>query len=215
MGLVDFEISFDISLEVNRKMPQLRNLKISSMKKTLVYYSLIALCCVQLFSCNTATPENYFDQAVLNTNMLTGFANGGFERQLEQPSVKLVEGTKDQTAPMKRKEVVDNQILFVDESFSKIKNLKETDDTRDMLKASIAVYEYVVPVYKNEYTQLAKLYDENAPKEQIDQLSKSIQDKFAVGFNERLNTLINIAKPYAARHNINVKWDIKTSPDIK
>lgn len=185
------------------------------MKKTLAYYALITLCCLQFFSCNMSTPENYFDQAVLNTNMLVGFANNGFERQLEQPSVKLVEGTKDQTAPMKRKEIIDNQIHFVDESLAKIKSLKETADTREMLKASIAVYEYVVPVYKNEYTQLAKLYDENASKDQIASLSKSINDKYAAGFEQRLNALINIAKPYAARHNINVKWDIKTSPDLK
>ena len=182
------------------------------MKKNSTRFLLTGLCCLLLCSCNTATPENYFDQAVLNTNMLMGFANDGFERQLEQPSVKLVEGTKDQTAPMKRKEVVDNQIQFVDESFAKIKNLKETDDTKDMLKASIAVYEYVVPVYKNEYVQLAKLYDENAPKEQIESYAKSINDKYSAGFEQRLNALINIAKPYAARHNINVKWDIKTSP---
>ncbi len=183
------------------------------MKKNSILFLLISFCSLLLSSCNTATPENYFDQAVLNTNMLIGFARNGFERQLEQPSVKLVEGTKDQTAPMKRKEVVDNQIHFVDERFTKIKNLKETDDTRDMLKASIAVYEYVVPVYKNEYAQLAKLYDENAPKEQIASFAKNINDKYAAGFEERLNTLINIAKPYAARHNINVKWDIKTSPE--
>ena len=116
---------------------------------------------------------------------------------------------------MKRKEVVDNQINFLDESFTKIKKLKETDDSRDMLKASVAVYEYVMPVYKREYTQLAKLYDENAPKEQIVLFSKNIHDKYAAGFEERINTLIGIAKPYASRHNINVKWDVKTSPDLR
>jgi hypothetical protein len=185
------------------------------MKRIIFNGSLLFTCCLLLLSCNTATPENYFDQAVLNTNMLMGFANDGFGRQLEQPSVKLVEGTKDQTMPMKRKEVVDNQINFLDESFTKIKKLKETDDSRDMLKASVALYEYVIPVYKNEYTQLAKLYDENAPKEQIVLFSKNIHDKYAAGFEERINTLIGIAKPYASRHNINVKWDVKTSPDLR
>ncbi|MEO5592980.1 MAG: hypothetical protein ABIR15_14280 [Chitinophagaceae bacterium] len=184
------------------------------MKKIISYWPLIAFCVLLLAACNLATPENYFDQAVLNSNMMMGFANDGLQRQLDQPSVKLVEGTKDQSAPMKRKEIIDNQIQYLDESFVKVKNLKETDDSRDILKASIALYEYVLPVYKNDYIQLAKLYDDNAPKEQITALSKSIRDKYFTGFEERLNALTNAGKPYAERHKIPVKWGVKTSPDL-
>ncbi|MEO5685616.1 MAG: hypothetical protein ABIQ88_23415 [Chitinophagaceae bacterium] len=173
---------------------------------------LTALFTCFLFACNTATPENYFDRAVLNCNMMIGFANDGFQRQLEQPSAKLIEGTKDQTAPMKRKEVIDNQIQYLEESFVKVKDLKETEDSRVMLKASIVLYEYVLPVYKNEYVQLAKLYDHGAPKEQVASFSKAIMDKYAAGFEERYNAVISAGKPYAASHNIPVKWDIKSSP---
>ena len=99
------------------------------MRKIITAAFVTACSFLLLAACNNATPENYFDEAVLNTNMMMGFASDGFERQLEQPSVKLVEGTKDQTAPMKRKEVVDNQIHYLDESFAKVKNLKETAET--------------------------------------------------------------------------------------
>lgn len=167
-----------------------------------------------LLACNMATPENYFDRAVLSCNMMAGFANDQFHRQLEEPSVKLKAGTTDQTEPMKRKEVIDTHIQFVEESFSKVKSLKETDDTRDMLKASIALYEYALPVYKNEYTQLARLYDDGASPEQITTLVQSIVDKYAAGFGERYTAVMNAGKPYAAKHNINVQWDIKTSPDL-
>ena len=161
-----------------------------------------------------ATPENYFDRAVLSVNMMSGFANDGLQRQLEQPSVKLVEGTTDQTVPMKREEVVEDQIHYIEENFSKVKDLKETDDTRDILKAAVALYGYVLPVYKNEYTQLARLYDEGASPARIGTLSQSIRDKYAAGFGERYDAVITAGKPFAARHNINVKWDIKTSPDL-
>jgi len=184
------------------------------MRKTITAAFATACSFLLLASCNNATPENYFDEAVLNTNMMMGFASDGFERQLERPSVKLVEGTKDQTAPMKRKEVVDNQIHYLDESFAKVKNLKETAETKKMLQASIAVYEYVLPVFKNEYVQLAKLYDDGASKEQIASLSKSIQDKYFPGFKERIDSLIAAGKIYAAEHQIKVNWDVKTSPDI-
>jgi hypothetical protein len=187
----------------------------NNMKKFISYGLLTASCCLLLVACNTATPENYFDQAVLNSNMMMGFAGDGLQRQLEQPSVKLAAGTKDQTAPLKRKEVIENQIQYLDESFAKIKQLKETEDTRSMLQASIALYEYVLPVYKTEYIQLAKLYDEDAPKEQITSLSKSIRDKYFAGFKERLDTLIGTGKLYAMHHQIKVNWDIKNSPDIQ
>ena len=184
------------------------------MKKNPYYCASIGFCILLLSACNTATPENYFDRAVLNTNMMMGFAGNGFQRQLEQPSAKLVEGTKDQTAPMKRKEVVENQVQYLEESLAKIKNLKETAETKTMLTASVALYEYVLPVYKNEYLQLAKLYDENAPAAQITTLSQSIHDKYAAGFEERLTTLTNEGKIYAAKHKIPVNWGVKTSPDL-
>ena len=161
-----------------------------------------------------ATPENYFDRAVLNCNTMSGFAGPQLHRELENPSVKLVEGTKDQTTQMKRKEVIDNQIQYLEEGFEKVKSLKETDDTRDILKTSIALYEYALPVYKNEYTQLARLYDEGASATQITTLTQSIIDKYASGFGERYNAVMTAGKPFAERHHINVQWDVRTSPDL-
>jgi len=188
--------------------------KYTNMKKRISTLLLFSTCC-SLLACNMATPENYFDRAVLSCNMMAGFANDQFHRELEQPSAKLKEGTKDQTEPMKRKEVIDNQIQFVEENYAKLKDLKETDDTKDILKTSVALYEYTLPVYKNEYTQLAKLYDDGAPAQQIETLTQSILDKYAAGFEERYNAVISAGKPFAARHHINVQWDIKTSPDLR
>ena len=126
----------------------------------------IALC-LSLVSCDTATPENYFDRAVLNCNLMHGFAGSGLRRELESPSVKLSETGNGETIPMKRKEVIGNAITSLEANFEKVKKLKETDDTRDILQASVALYEFVLPVYKTEYQQLARLYDEGAAREEI------------------------------------------------
>ena len=170
------------------------------------------ICPILFTACNTTTPENYFDIAVLNCNMMHGFASEGLQRELDNPSVKLVEGTKDQTAPMKRKEIIEDKIRFMEPNLEKIKHLKQTEDTKDMLQASLALYEFVLPVYKNEYLQLAKLYDEGASNEQIRSLQQSIQNKYYAGFAERFDKLTAVAKPYAERHHIQVNWDINTSP---
>jgi len=181
------------------------------MKKS-IFFSLFIICCSLFTACNFATPENYFDIAVLNCNMMHGFASDGLQYELDNPSVKLVEGTKDQTAYMKRKEIIDNKTQSLESNFKKIKSLKETDDAKAMLQASVALYEYVLPVYKNEYRQLARLYDEGASKEQVEALEKSIEEKYYPTFETLFNKLTAEAKPYTAKNNIPVNWDVRTSP---
>jgi len=181
--------------------------------KTKITAHLFALASALLLAgCDSATPQNYFDRAVLNCNLMHGFASRGMQGKLESPSVKLKEGTKDQTVPMTRKEIVENDINSLETAFAKVKKLRETDDTRAMLQASVALYEYVLPVYKAEYQQLARLYDENAPRDQIDSLARTIETKYHAGYAERFDHLTVAAKPYAERHNIKVKWDIRTAP---
>jgi hypothetical protein len=170
--------------------------------------------CLLCAGCNTATPEKYFDVAVLNVNTVVGFANDGMVRRLNEPGVKLVEGTKDQTTPMTRKETIEQEIKFIEEHLDKVKGLKQTEDTKEMLERSIALYEYVLPVYKNEYTKLAALYDQNAPKEQLQAATAAISDKYAAGFAKLHDQLMASGKLYAKKHNINVTWDVQTSPNL-
>lgn len=180
--------------------------------KKCLFLLLFILCACMFNACNTATPENYFDRTVLNINMLHGFATDGLQRELESPSVKMVEGSKDQFAPMKRKEVIDEKIQFIEANAEEVRQLKQTDDTKEMLQASIAVYNFALPVYKNEYMQLAKLYDDGASAEQIQALEKSIEEKYSSKFGALFDKLTTAGKQYAEKNNIKVNWDVRTSP---
>jgi hypothetical protein len=183
------------------------------MKKYIVLSVLVLASCL-ITACNTATPENYFDRAVLNCNMMTGFANSGLQRMLDQPSAKLVAGSKDQTAPMKRTEVITADLEYLTAAFEKVKSLPVTEDSKDILQTSTDLYQYVLPVYKNEYMQLAKLYDEGAAPDKLKAMLQLIEQKYSAGFRTRYDAVMNAGKPYAARHNIPVKWDVKTSADF-
>lgn len=176
------------------------------MTKNTVLNFWIFFCCCLFTACNTATPERYFDLAVLNCNMITNFSDDGLVRELESPSMKLAEGTKDQAAPMKRKEVIDTKIHFLEENLHKLKDLKETPDTKEMLQTSITLNEFVLPVLKTEYQQLAKLYDEGASKEATQSLALAIHNKYFPRFNELFTKLMGIGKSYAERHDIKVNW---------
>jgi hypothetical protein len=166
-----------------------------------------------LISSCAPKPERYFDLAVLSANMISDFG-GRLEYEMEHPSVTLLEGTKDQTRPMKRSEIIENKIQYVEEHLNDIKGLKETDDSRDILKASISLHEYVLPVFKTEYKQLAGLYDNGASKEDIAAYQQSIWEKYGSRFSQLFDALTSAGKKYAGKHDIKVNWDVKTSPDL-
>lgn len=170
--------------------------------------ALFAIISWMLFTaCNTTTPEKYFDVAVLNMNLIRGFADDMMMHELSQPSVKLVEGTTDKTEPQKRIEVIESKIRTVEENYKKVKNLSATDETKDMIRASLELYEYVLPVYKTEYTELAKSFDADAPFDRMHTLAVALREKYNSGYTERMNKLVELGKKYASDNSINVKWD--------
>lgn len=178
----------------------------SIMKKFLL--PLAALCLI-FTSCKKVTPENYFDRTVLNSNLLHGFAgDAGIEQEMKLPSIKLVNPSDPQseTAQMTRKEVVEKHLASIEHSYGKVKELPETEDTREMLRASVALYEYVLPVYRNEYQQLARLYDEGAPETEIENSRRTIQEQYRTGFETRMAALRAAGKPYAELHGIRVNF---------
>lgn len=172
---------------------------------------MTAVCCCLVASCGES-PKTCFDVAVLNCNLIHDFASKGLLRELDSPSVKLTDVKTGATAPMKRKEIIDDKIAFIEKSLEKVRKLRQTDDTRDIVQASVALHEYVLPVYKNEYQQLAKLYDNGAPKAQTDALASAIATKHRAEFEALFDRLTAAGKPYAARHDIKVAWDVRTSP---
>jgi hypothetical protein len=173
--------------------------------------ALIALAVGSLLSsCNNATPENYFDEAVLNVNLITPFGGQAALQSLAQPTVKLVPGTKDQTTPMTRKEIVEDQIQRVEGNLSKIKALPDSEETRDMVQTSIKLHEFVLPVYKTEYRQLAKLYDEGGSQPDRVSTAHEIDTKYLTGYQALFNRLVELGKAYAAKHHIKVQWQTRS-----
>ena len=181
----------------------LKSLRYKIRRYTLTGFLLF--CCILFTECGQDTPEKIFNIAVLNSNFLVGFAGSGMERQLESPSVKLNEGSNEPVT-MKRSDVVNSKIEFAETNLKEIKGLKETDDTKEMLDASQALYEFIIPVYKTEYMQLAGLYDSVAAKDRIESMSALIHDKYSSRYEELYNKLIGSGKKYAEKHSIKVNW---------
>jgi hypothetical protein len=159
-----------------------------------------------LASCNNASPENYFDEAVLNVNLITPFGGLAALNSLAHPSLKLVPGTKDQTTSMTRNEIVEDQIQRVEANLTKIKALPDGDETRDLVQTSIKLHEFVLPVYKTEYRQLAKLYDEGGSQQERMATAREIDAQYLAGYQALFSRLVELGKAYAEKHHIKVEW---------
>ncbi len=177
------------------------------MKKEL----LVPVICCLLFSCSSSGPQEYFSQASLNANLLYGFAGRGMQQQLASPSEKLVDEKTLATAPMKRAEVLQAKLDAVESAYKKIKALKTNEEAKEMLNASRALFEFVLPVYRKEYKELADLYDNNAGADKISAMETSISEKYEARFLELYNALGTAGKAYAARHGIKV-MEVNPSP---
>jgi hypothetical protein len=176
---------------------------------------LLCAACGCLFAACGDSPRTTFERAVLNANMIADFASRGLLRQLESPSVKLTDVATGASAPMKRKDVIDDKIAFVEQSLAKVRKLGQAGDAKDakdIVQASIALHEYVLPVYRNEYQQLAKLYDDGAAKAEIEGSASAIAAKYGPGFAALSERLTTAGKAYASKHDIKVVWDVRTSP---
>lgn len=157
-------------------------------------------------SCNTATPENYFDYAVLNTNGFTYFGGEGAMRTLSMPPAKLQEGSTTKTVQMTRKEMVEMSITQMEQNLKKIKSLPEDKDAHEMVQTSLRLYDIVLPAYKNEYREMAKLLDAGASKEQVEAVAHQIDEKYYADYDKVFGKLTELGKAYANKHNIKVNW---------
>ncbi|WP_118951611.1 hypothetical protein [Taibaiella helva] len=175
------------------------------MKKTL--YSIGILVWLAFFSaCNMATPENYFDRVVLNANGFAYFGGEGAMRILSMPPAKLKEGSTTETVQMTRKEMVEMSITQMEQNLEKIKKLPDDNEAREMVQTSLRLYDIVLPAYKNEYREMAKLFDAGAPKEQIEALAQRIDEKYYKDYEQVFTKLTELGKVYAGKHDIKVNW---------
>lgn len=164
---------------------------------------IVSLSVLLLTACNMATPENYFDRAVLNTNLFNDFASEQFTKMLVSYTVKY-EGVKQQNPSATK--MVEYKVLSIEKALKDVKDLKPTDETSEMLQTSITLHEYVLPVYKKEYMELAGLCDSGASKQEITAKGEEIDVKYAEQFEAQSEKLTTLGKAYAKAHNINVTW---------
>ena len=167
---------------------------------------LIIIQIIFLQSCSEPA-DKFFDIAVLNTNTITDFGTPILAKHIAD------EATEYPNIPSSKKKgdeavnYVKNNVMYMEKTLSDIKALSANDEKRKVIKQqAIAVYELVIPVYKNEYMAYAKLCDSKASIAQKDELRSLIEKKYTAEFEKRFASLLANGKTFAADNGIQVNW---------
>lgn len=158
-------------------------------------------------ACQAPNPESFFGKVVLNTNLVADFAPDRFGKRLEQETVEFADISSSKKTGDEAQKSVDIKIQTVEKALKDINALNVSDDDAKALKEkSIALFEKVLPVYKNEYTAYAKLCDTKGSAEKKQELLQKIQQDYMPGIDKTFDEVYVLGKAYAEKHNLNVNW---------
>lgn len=170
--------------------------------------SLALLLTLSLFLQSCSEPaDQFFGAAILNTNTISDFGTPILAKHVNDETLEFPDIPSSKKKGDEAVKHMQSNILYMEKSLTDIKALSANDDSRKSIKEkSTALYEFVIPVYKNEYTAYAKLCDSKAPQAQKDAIIKSIEQKYNAGFESKYSALLDEGKAFAAENNINVDW---------
>jgi hypothetical protein len=179
------------------------------MKNTLnksIAFVLIAVSIITT-SCTNLSPEKTFEIAALNSNLLSRFGSKEINEKL-QSEPQVYEESQKKMIPSSYQDNFKYDISNLEIQFNRIKEIPEDDDNKELLQASKDLFAYAIAKQKEGYLPIAKMKDEKASPEQLE---KAIADFDASTQNEidaKFTKLMNAAKAYVEKHNINAKIGI-------
>jgi len=158
-------------------------------------------------ACQAPSPETFFGKVVLNTNLIADFAPERYGKQLEQETVEFADMPSSKKAGDEAQKSVEIKIQVVEKALKDIKDLNVSDaDAKALKEQSIALFEKVLPVYKNEYTAYAKLCDSKGSAEEKQALLQKIEKNDMPSINSVFDNVYTLGKAYAEKHSLNVNW---------
>ena len=170
-------------------------------------FSYFLISTVLFLSACSETPERFFDIAILNTNMINDFASPDLARHINEETKEFPDIPSSKKKGNEAFINISNKILYLDQSLEKVKKLSVSGDEEKEIKSlSVALYELVIPVYKNEYLAYAKLCDARGSQSAKDVLISDIDQKYGMRFEQNYNSLMEKGKAYAQKHGIQVNW---------
>lgn len=154
-----------------------------------------------LVSCQSASPDKFFERVLLNTNQISDVAPDVFGKRLDS------ESTAGGGNGGQAKQIVDFKIVVIEKAIGDIKELNVTDEDAKVIKEkTVELFETVLPVYKIDYTSYAKLCDTKGTEEEKQAILQKIQNDDMPKIDALFNEVFTLGKSYADKHQLNVSW---------
>lgn len=164
----------------------------------LKHYTLAGLLIWIMFqACNTTTPDKYIAVTALNSNLVNSAYRPMFLNELRE----LVDKNRLPNASA-TDYVRERAINPIAESIRKVRDLNETDDTRELIAAALDLMQYGMEVFENDYMGIAERIDTGQSREVIDTAIDEMYEKTEEGMRQRSETLNELALGYARDHNV-------------
>lgn len=177
------------------------------MKANTVIFTLFISMIAVISACNRPSADKFFQRTVLNTNILHDFAQASFTRTLTSTMVAHKGMPADQQQNNQAQQIVEAKIAYVEQTIGRIEDMTPPDADAGAIKGkSLALYHYVLPVYKKEYMDIAMRCDKKEDVEVIEQLALAVEEKYGEGFENLYLEVLELGKAYAEKHNLNVKF---------
>ncbi|KAF2509121.1 hypothetical protein [Flavobacterium foetidum] len=178
------------------------------MKKILNTTTLfLVLIAIVSSSCNNLSPEKTFEIAGLNSNLLSRFGGKEINEKLQSEPQVYDENQKKMT-PSSYYDAFKYDIKNLEARFQTIKDIAEDDDNKQFLQASKDLFAYAIAKQKEGYLPIAKMKDEKASDEQIQKAIADFDASTQKDIDAKFSKLMNEAKAYVEKHNINAKIGI-------
>jgi len=178
------------------------------MKNRLTILFLVLLA-ITTQSCTTDTPDSYFGKTTLNVNKYSQMGATDFQRMREfHDQNALYAKVNDEFIPSDSFEahIKTYKIFNIETDIENIKKLKPTEETKEMINASLAVFNFIKSKYETDYVKIAKLMDDKVGKEKIDTAIQKFEEQNLSKLDKKLKALFDIAMPYAKKNGMDVKF---------
>lgn len=170
-------------------------------------FIIFLLASLFFIACQSVSPDKFFGQVVLNTNLIADFDPTTFGKRLQQETVEFPDIPSSKKNGDEAQQIVAMKIMSVEKAIKDIKDLNVSDeDAKVLQQQSVKLFETVLPVYKNEYTAYAKLCDTKGSDQEKQSLLQKVEKDHLTGVDELFESVYSLGKAYAEKHQLNVSW---------
>ncbi len=174
------------------------------------YLPLIMIAFVAAFVSGCSdSPDKVFQTIALNANKIPR----GFERHFKEIRAQKANGslqTYDSETKKMKPGTASEFVEFsygktFEEDIKKVEALKDTEEVKPIKEAALEMFKYADEVYKTDFPKIAKLIDDNASDEKIDEAVAELEVSKGEELHTRYQKTMDLIIPYASKHGVEYK----------